>query len=308
MKKVSSFLRNLKKILVILKLFCVVALLSSCVSIPIKYSEDCYTIDCYNYLLGSALKDEGFKQAIQTSKSLNCRYFSYSYHNSVLNFCPVKTYDELSCWTGQEFTSKYYDIEKSTTGTVPRYERISNKSKRFFDGEISMYDYMKPNVDLTKKYREESIREKDLLHAMWPYSFGWTSSDKNGAWYYPLKSLQIYVCNEPGVRQLTKFNYDKNKMFANDYTNSDCLVENEFYSWKISRSSLKDSGYLSLDHLIRNALSAAKFLDNYNLPTDFVVAKLNYGIFSNYIIYYLPTGYDGKCYRTEVAHISNDLL
>ena len=296
--------KSIKKLLVALKLFCVLVLLISCVSVPTKYSENCYSVYCYY----DTFKDEGFKQAIQTSKSLNCRYFSYIWDSSVLSFHPVKTYDELSCWTGQEFTSKYYDIEKFTTGTVPRYERISNKSKRFFDSEVSMYDYMKPDVDLTKKYREESIREKDPLHAMWPYSFGFTTSDANGTWYYPLKDLQIYVCNEPGVRQLTKFNYDKNKMFANDYTNSDCLVENEFYSWKISRSYLKKSGYLSLDHLIRDALFAAKILDNYNFPTDFVVAKLNYGSFSSYIIYYLPTGYDGKCYRTEVAHISNDLI
>ena len=301
-------MKRLKKILVALKLFCVLALLISCVSVPTKYSEDCYSIDCFNYLLGDTLKDEGFKQAIQTSKSLNCRYFSYSWNSSVLSFHPVKTYDELSYWIGQEFTSKYYDIEKSTIGIVPRYERISNKSKCFFDCEVSMYDYIKPNVDLTKKYREESICEKDPLHATCPYSFAFTESDKNGAWYYPLEGLQIYVCNEPGVRQLTKFNYDKNKMFANDYTNSDCLAKNEFYSWTISRGYFKDAGILSLDREVYDALVMAKISDNYNLPTDFVVVRLNYGSFSVYKVYYLPTGYDGKCYITEVIHVSNDLL
>jgi hypothetical protein len=300
--------KSIKKLLVALKLFCVLVLLISCVSVPTKYSENCYSIDCFNYLLGGTFKDEGFKQAIQTSKSLNCRYFSYSWDSSVLSFCPVKTYDELISWKDEPFTSKYYDIEKSTTGTVPKYKRISNESKHFFDREVLLYDRMRPEVDLTKLYRQESIIEKDFVHAIMPYSFGFTTSDAKGTWYYPLKGLQTYVCNESGVRQLTKFNYDKNKMFANDYTNSDCLVENEFYSWTISRGYLKDTGVLSLDHEIYMSLFGAKVLDNYNLPTDFVVVKLNYGSFSGYKIYYLPTGYDGKCYITEVFHVSNNLL
>lgn len=268
--------------------FIIPFLFISCVTTPKMYSEISWSTT-----LISGYKSECIDAAKNTAIKKSSRYVAYSWEGDTLSFNFSNSVENLYCYNDVPFDTKYIDIQTNKTDYVPHFKKI--KSQIFKDYIITYNDYIIPDCDLTKKYRSV-----DFLDLLVEHKYAYLASEENGEWYYPLKEIEYFICNENGVRELTDFNYNKDNLYGY-YDENDFLLEDSFYKCVTDHGKLNKTGVLSVDYSIYSALLYAEIKEGYTVPTDFLVVKFSYDVFNIYRVYYMPSGYEGICYITEVA-------
>lgn len=260
----------------------------SCVSTPTMYSDVSWAT---TLITGNRI--ECIEAAKNTAVKNHSRYVAYVWNEDTLSFNFSNLVEDLYFYSKSPSNTKYIDIQTNKTDYVPYFEKI--KSQSFKDYVITYNDYTIPDCDLTKKYRSVGF-----FDSLIEYKYTYLDSEENGKWYYPLEKIEYFICNENGVRSLTDFNYNKDNLY-NNYNENDFLLEDSFYKCTTCHGNLNETGVLSVDYAIYSALLYAEIKEGYTVPTDFLVVKFSYGVFNTYRVYYMPSGYKGICYVTEVA-------